>query len=141
MFNIRILTVCLGLSATPIHAGAFLDGVFSLADKISPLLDYIPSEESIEPLCSFKLADVLGAGSIAINAASIGGVSHSITIAQAGFALVPGNSGLTWVTATRITTITTPLVGPALATAATAVYVGGKGLCGMSAILSNTHVC
>ena len=143
MLNIRMLTVCLGLSATPIQAGAFLDGLFTLADKISPLLDYVPSEESIEPICDFKLLDVVGVNSMAANAAAVTGIHSTTTITQPALALVPGHSGLTLITGTRITTITVPLVGPALATAATAattVYIGGKGLCALSAALSNTHI-
>jgi hypothetical protein len=130
MSSLRSLALCLGLFVTPIQANG--------------LLDWVPTEETLEPMCGYSLVDLLGAASVATTTASIVGLS-STTVTATPFvaAMIAGESSLVIVTGSSISVVTTPVVGTGVAivsAVASTAYVGGKGLCALSSALSSTHI-
>lgn len=129
------------------YAETILDGaihkLYDLAKKSSPILDYVPDEKKIEKYCDANLSQLIGITSSAIAGAAATGLSQSTVIAQPSLALVAGESNLMLVSGTRITTITTPVIGSTLATTATVAtlaYGSGRAVCAVSSWLSSTHV-
>ena len=135
--------LCFSINMTSASADTFVDKLIGLAETISPVLDYIPTEETLEPFCGASLLNIFGANSIATKALAMAGVHSTTIISTPAKALVAGNSGLSVVNGTRVITYTTPLVSAGLATAAsvaTTAYIGAKGVCSLSKALSHTHI-
>ena len=141
MSDLKYFLAVFALSVSPVYA----EGSFSkfLGEYGPRALDLVPSAESLEPMCSSKLTDIIGVGATATTAAALGGLTQTTATAAPAVALVAGESSLMLISGTSITVVSAPVVGAGLAaaaTVATTAYFSGKALCSLSAALEKTHI-
>lgn len=107
-------------------------------------LDWVPQYREVQTLCESSAIDLMGAAGITTTALSAAGLSTT-TITATPFisAFLAGESAFVIVSGTSISVVTSPVIGTGATIAAAAVstaYVGTKGMCSLSGMLSRTHV-